>query len=189
MIPDAVSASQLAGLIGQAHLSDRIPTLRCGPILEQDGFGIGGHCGGPFDLAFVFDQLMRKSTSLNAVQITCALGYVLNELIRYFDHQIENIESREGSFQNLPGDLTDEAIDGATAEIAADRDALIASSKLLEGVLDRMLEHYAIARMHCIDPLIDDHTRESEFHSIFAISDELLEDLGLSRDQANSFLS
>lgn len=185
MIPDAVSATQLATLIGQAHLSPRIPSVRCGPVLDGDR----GYCGGPFDLAFLFDQLMRKSTSLNAVQITCAIGYVLNELICYFDHQIESIESRQGSFISLPDDLSDEAIDKAAAAIASDRDALTGAARLVEGVLDRMLEHYAFARMQCIDPLIDDQTHEREFHSIFAISDELLDDLGLSRQQVDSFIS
>lgn len=88
---------------------------------------------GPLIGAFVFDQLMCKSTSIYAVQITCALGYVLNELIAYFDFQIKNIESRERCFERLPGYLADEAINVVAEDNASDRDALKAASRLLDG--------------------------------------------------------
>lgn len=178
MIPDAVSPEQLAVLVGQGHLSPLIPCLR-----------MGSGRGGPVDLAFAIDQLIRRSSGVNAVQLICAISFTLGDLIRYYDVSINCVGEQLPPFDDLPGDLSAADLQEAIASLQRDRMALAAGLAQIDEVMHRLLSEYAPSRMAAIDLSVDDDTTEAELRSAFAISDELLEDLAISRDQVDSFLS
>lgn len=178
MIPDAISPEQLALLVGQGHLSLVIPRLR-----------MGSGRGGPVDLAFAIDQLIRRSSGVNAVQIICAISFTLCALIRHYDASINGVGDRLPPFDDLPDDLSAADLLVATASLQRDRTELAAVLDRIDGVMRRLLSVYGPERMADIDLSVDDTTTEAELRSAFAISDELLEDLELFRSQIDSFLS
>lgn len=182
-IPDSVSSDQLRSLLNQGRatrmpLSDVIPTLDFG-----GGTGVdGGIC----DLQFVVMQLINQSASgINLMQEFTAAMYLLHSVGDSLNKHMRSIAEDNTEFGVLP---------------ARDKALVISSLSQIQYAHESLIQiaeqlHAALALNACqdrADRIRDElgaSATEQAMRSRLMLSDSLLNDLHLNRDQADAFIA
>jgi hypothetical protein len=179
-IPDAVSSDMLRSLLDRddAPLSALLPELN-----------FGRRFGGPCDLQYVVSSLIAKSTNgVNLVQLMMTALHILTEIESQLKRQHSQMIAGEGGFADLDAQERD-----VLARVADRNYGFIRSSVLsLEQTLDTFapvssqLRIKELINQGCITQ--DTRLPIAQLRSILLFSDEILDSLGISREDITAYL-
>ena len=178
MIPDSISHQALAALIAN---SDKLPASPVLPSLE-----FGADAGAPCNLQIAILALIQQSRSgVNLCQLVTALLFLLYNAESSFQQWHQRAVNGEPPFDH--DDLQDrEATAMAMAEFVAVAKAI---APALEDLNRALVGPLVARRIQQIGQRPEAEEQQGHFYSQLLVSDELLDDLSLTRDDVTQFLS
>lgn len=182
-IPDSVSSDQLRSLLNQ-NRSARMPLSDVIPTLEFGG-GTGAE-GGICDLQFVVMQIINQSASgINLMQEFTAAMYLLHSVGDSLQKHVHALAENAAEYGEFAANDKAAAI-AALTQIRFSHESLIQHAEQLHTILAvSACQDRADNIRHELGSQATDHAIRSRL----MLSDLLLRDLHLTREQADAFVT